>query len=105
VAKHYVLDFSIHREKRENDIEEVILEIKTEIAKKFKYALSEDTRQPTLEWIEKLLTTGLTYAKKQHIKIDINEYLERNYLFIRFPKDAIESLGYVDSQFTAVRVP
>lgn len=104
MAKHYVKDFTIYREKNCNGIEHVVVEIKTEIAKKYKYALSEDTRQPSLEWIETLLTRGLSYAKENSAKIDISEFLERYYVFIEFPKKAIEDLGYVSTQFTAWKI-
>ena len=104
MARHSVKDFTISRYKNENGFENVIVEIKTEIAKKFKYALSEDTRQPSLEWIETLLKTGLTYARDNSSKIDISEYLERNYVFIEFPKEAVKDFGFISTQFTAIKV-
>ncbi|RDF08380.1 hypothetical protein [Haemophilus sputorum] len=104
MAKHSVKDFTISRCKNENGGENVIVEIKTEIAKKFKYALSADTRQPSLKWIEDLLTKGLTYARDNFSKIDISEYLERDYVFIKFPKEAVKDFGFISTQFTARKV-
>lgn len=104
MARHSVKDFTICRYKDENGFENVIVEIKTEIAKKFKYALSADTRQPSLEWIETLLTTGLTYARDNFSKINISEYLERDYVFIEFPKEAVKDFEFISTQFTAIKV-
>ena len=104
MARHSVKDFTIYRYKDENGFENVIVEIKTEIAKKFKYALSADTRQPSLEWIETLLTTGLTYARDNFSKINISEYLERDYVFIEFPKEAVKDFEFISTQFTAIKV-
>ncbi|TYB21612.1 hypothetical protein FXB85_05065 [Aggregatibacter actinomycetemcomitans] len=103
MARHYVKDFSISRSKN-GEHEYVVVEIKTEIAKKYKYAIFKDTRQPTLEWIEKLLDKGLSFAKQKKSKIEISEYLERSYVLFEFSKEAIEDLGYVNTQFTAVKV-
>ena len=104
MARHSVKDFTISRYKNENGFENVVVEIETEITKKFKYALSADTRQPSLEWIETLLKTGLTYVRDNSSKIDISEYLERDYVFIKFPEEAVKDLGFISTQFTARKV-
>lgn len=99
MAKHYVIDFSLERIIDEKNVERLIVEIKTEIRKKFKYELTPDTRQPTIDFMENNLRNGLTFAKENSIKIDISEYLERMYIFIDLPN--VDTLA---SQYTARKV-
>ncbi|MDG2956901.1 hypothetical protein P7L95_09090 [Bisgaard Taxon 10/6] len=99
MAKHNVIDFSLTRDITENGVECLLIDIKTEIPKKFKYHLFTDVRQPTIEFMEKNLMAGLTEAKIYNKRIDISEYLERLYVFIDLP-----GIDKLYNQYTARKV-
>ncbi len=99
MAKHNVIDFSLERITDERGVQRLIVEIKTEIKKKFKYELTPDMRQPTIDFMENNLRNGLAFAKENFKKIDISEYLERMYVFIDLPNVEKSS-----SQYTARKV-
>ncbi|HGN0242434.1 TPA: hypothetical protein ACKRJR_002036 [Proteus mirabilis] len=52
--------------------------------KKVGYTLNDDTRH-TLNQMFQDLNNGLTLAQNEGIKIEISEYLERMYIFIKLP--------------------
>jgi hypothetical protein len=80
-------EFTINKvkEKHETGIHEVLhLSITTDMSL-IQYRICPDYRAPDIEIIRNDLKKGLTAAKNPDIHFGINEYFERNYIFIEYP--------------------
>ncbi|MEX9224265.1 hypothetical protein AB7W58_06055 [Providencia rettgeri] len=88
MAKYSVVNYAVTRKTSENGFDYIELELdllnSSRNPKKVAYTLHEDTRH-TLVAIEDTLNDGLSIAKSEHITIEISEYLERMYIFVKLP--------------------
>jgi hypothetical protein len=50
-----------------------------------KYRICDDIREPDLNLIRKNLEEGLTQAQSTDKDFMINEYIERDYIFVKYP--------------------
>jgi len=62
-----------------------------------RYRIVSDTRHPNISQIKQDLESGLTQARDSSACFDVNEYLERDYIFVTFPNGKQE-------QYTARRI-
>ena len=49
------------------------------------YIISKDTRHPDLEVIKSEIRNGLQIVKNNGGDIEFHEYVERDYIFVKFP--------------------
>ena len=93
-----IRDYKIE-EKLDNSIYVTIIIDTLEATIVLKYRIAPDTNQPELSQIKKDFEEGLRLAKENNSNnISIEEYLERSYIFVKFPN--------VDStkKYTAQRI-
>ena len=74
---------------------DVQVEIQTDRKKPHTYRIWVDNRHPDISAVAKHLEEGLKQAKEKSMKIEINEYLERMYVFIVLP------IPYHSNQYSA----
>ena len=79
-----IIDFDICVVKEREDFEVIHLTIKTEDGC-LKYRICSDEREPNLSMIQRELNSGLSKARDDDADIEITEYMERDYLFVRYP--------------------
>ena len=81
--KGYLQKFKVQIE-NENGYDILYVTIWTDV-NSVKYRISTDERHPDLQQIKNDFIQGLTIAKTTDSSIDIEEYLERMYIFVNFP--------------------
>lgn len=64
---------------------DIHVDIQTDRKKPHKYRIWKDVRHPDIFAVAKHLNDGLNHAQQFSINIEINEYLERMYVFIVLP--------------------
>ncbi|EJD6039043.1 hypothetical protein [Morganella morganii] len=108
MAKYSVVNYVVTRRPSENGFD--YIELKLDLLnssgnpKKITYTLHEDTRHTLID-IENTLNNGLSLAKSQSISIEISEFLERAYIFVKLP--VTQSDGKIkkeQNQYTAHKI-
>lgn len=80
MARKTVKDFRVDLQS-----DRVVVVIQTENKKPYKYEIFPDTVQGDIQGIAEHLKAGLSEAKNNYKKIDVNEYFERRYVTIATP--------------------
>lgn len=108
MANYSVANYAVARKTSEKGFDYIELELdllnSSGNPKKVTYTLHEDTRH-TLIAIENTLNNGLSLAKSQSTSIEIGEFLERAYIFVKLP--VIQSDGKIkkeQNQYTAHKI-
>lgn len=92
-----ISDYSVEIVNESNDYRVIHLSIYTDVSI-VSYRICTDTRQPNIDNIYRNLNDALLSVKTNaNISLNINEYLERNYIFITYPDGNI-------IQYTASRI-
>jgi len=83
-----IQDFEIEIVTQASDYVAAILTIYTD-RENFKFCVSKDPRHPDLDRIVSNLKSGIQTAKETDADFQINEFNDRNYLFVTYPDGTI----------------
>ena len=79
-----ITNFDVRIVKEREDFEVIHLTIETE-DNCLKYRVCSDEREPDLSLIQRDLYSGLSKVRDDNADIEIEEYMQRDYLFVRYP--------------------
>lgn len=79
-----IIKFDVRIVKEDENSEVIHLTIETE-DDCLKYRICSDKREPDLSLIQRDLNAGLAKVLEEDADVEIREYMERDYLFVRYP--------------------
>ncbi|OWV09653.1 hypothetical protein [Fibrobacter sp. UWB5] len=91
-----ITNFTINIVKENANLDVIHLTIDTEDGS-LKYRICCDDREPNLLSIQNQLNAGLSQVLNGNVDIELREYIERDYLFIKYPNG-------VTKQYTARKI-